>query len=283
MKEIAKRIYLEDAYPGVTLGAIVLPRGSILIDAPPRPDDGRSWQASLRGLGSGTDRLLVNLDSHPDRTLGSRIMDSPVFAQDETVEIFSQRAAIFKAQNQESGAEWETCTGLTGIRWLQPQLMFSQNANITWGAFPIILEHHPGPEPGATWVVLPKQKIVFVGDAVLNKQVPFFADANLEAWGETLELLLSEEYADYTIISSRGGAVSIEAIRNLRKLLKDLHKRLSRMAKRKSSPDATDKIANQFLDKFDFFSKNRAQYAQRLSYGLYHYYARNYYADRDTK
>jgi hypothetical protein len=46
MEEIAKNVYIEDKYPGVTLGVISQPRGLIQIDAPPSPEDGRSWRAS---------------------------------------------------------------------------------------------------------------------------------------------------------------------------------------------------------------------------------------------
>src|ERR1051326_8026531 len=68
MREIARQVYIEDQYPGVVLGAISLPHGLIQIDAPPSPEDGRSWRASLLNLNSGVERILVNLDAHPDRT-----------------------------------------------------------------------------------------------------------------------------------------------------------------------------------------------------------------------
>ena len=70
MDSINKKVYVEDQYPGVTLGVINHPRGLIQIDAPPSPDDGRSWRAALMSFGSGPERILINLDAHPDRTLG---------------------------------------------------------------------------------------------------------------------------------------------------------------------------------------------------------------------
>ena len=77
MDTITKNVYIDNQYPGVTLGVIVQPRGLIQIDAPPSPEDGRSWRAALMNLGGGPDRLLVNLDAHPDRTLGVRAMGLP--------------------------------------------------------------------------------------------------------------------------------------------------------------------------------------------------------------
>ena len=68
MQALANQVYIEEQYPGVTLGVIALPHGLIQIDAPPAPEDGRSWRAALLNLNSGVERLLINLDGHPDRT-----------------------------------------------------------------------------------------------------------------------------------------------------------------------------------------------------------------------
>lgn len=277
MQKIEEGVYLETDYPGVHLGAIALKRGVIMVDAPPRPDDGRSWQASLRRLGAGSDRLLINLDSHPDRTLGARILDTTVVAQQETAEAFRQRPAIFKGQNAESGAEWEDCSGLSGIRWVLPHIIFSNQARIHWDEEEVLVEHHPGPEKGACWVMLPEKKVIFVGDAVTVKQPPFLANANLPAWLKTLDLLAGKEYKEFVMISSRGGMFNEKTVRNMRRNLADLHKRLERMGKRKSSPEDVEKLVPRLLSACESPAKHKAQHSQRLQYGLFHYYARNYY------
>ncbi len=46
MKTISENIYIEDQYPGVTLGVINMPHGLIQVDAPPAPEDGRAWRAA---------------------------------------------------------------------------------------------------------------------------------------------------------------------------------------------------------------------------------------------
>ena len=61
MEAIAKNVYIEDKYLGVTLGVISQPRGLVQIDAPPSPEDSRSWRASLMGMGNGPERVLINL------------------------------------------------------------------------------------------------------------------------------------------------------------------------------------------------------------------------------
>ena len=81
MHQIADGIFYEDAYPGVTLGAIIMPRGTLMIDAPLRAEDARTWKSVLLTQSRGTHRLLIHLDSHTDRTIGARHMDCTVIAQ----------------------------------------------------------------------------------------------------------------------------------------------------------------------------------------------------------
>ena len=97
MDAIAENVYIEDRYQGVTLGVITQARGLIQIDAPPSPEDGRAWRASLMGMGNGPERVLINLDAHPDRTLGVRAMDCTVIAHEKTAQAFRNRPTTFKA------------------------------------------------------------------------------------------------------------------------------------------------------------------------------------------
>ncbi len=276
MKEIAQGVVIEDGYAGVTLGALLLPHGIVMIDAPPRPDDGRAWLAALRGSGPARDRLLVTLDSHPDRSLGARVLDSPVIAHHHTQGLFRQRSAIFKSQTLESGAEWETLTGLSGLRWLIPNLTFDTRINIHWGDEPVLVEAHPGPESGACWVHLPAQRILFIGDCVTLRQPPFLAQAMLPEWLDTLDLLMNRQYRDYQMVCSRGGLVSEKHIRNFRRALADLHKRLEKIGPRKGALEAAEKQFPKILSSFESPARAKTQHSQRLRFGLASYLHRVY-------
>lgn len=277
MDSISKQVFIETQYPGVTLGAISLPRGLVQIDAPPSPEDGRSWRAALMGLSGGPERILINLDAHPDRTLGVRAMDCSVIAHEETAEIFRNRPSTFKSQHNETGANWEDIPGLTGIRWVPPEISFTQAMTLEWGESPLLLESHPGPSAGAIWVILPEEKIVFVGDAVLKNQPPFLSTADIPAWLETLSLLQSNSYNDYTVISGRDGKVSAAIIKSQVAYLKDVYKRLEKLSKRKQKPDMTEALIQPLLSNFRAPTALQALYTQRLQYGLKHYYARHYH------
>lgn len=278
MQAITDSVYIEDQFPGVTLGVIVMPRGLIQIDAPPSPEDARSWRAALMNLGGGMERVLVNLDAHPDRTVGARAMDCTVIAHEKTAAIFRSRPTTFKAQGEETGADWEAIPGLGSVRWAPPEISFTEQMAMHWDDAPIMLENHPGPSAGALWVILPLEKIIFVGDTVTKGQPPFLAHANFTAWIEAVNLLLEPEFKNYTVISSRGGVVNANAIKNQLDFLKYARDKLDKFAlRKKQTPAATEKLVESLLSWFKVPAARHKQYAQRIRYGVLHYNSRYQY------
>lgn len=282
MQEITKNIFIEDQFLGVTLGVIVTLRGLIQIDAPPSPEDARSWRASLMNLGGGIDRLLINMDAHPDRTLGARAMDCTVVAHEKTAYIFRTRPSTFKAQGEETGADWESIPGLGSVRWAPPEISFVDQMTLHWGSSPVMLEHRPGPSNGSIWVHMPEEKVIFVGDMVMKNQPPFLAGSNLKAWLESLDLLLESDYKGYTFISSRGGVVNTSVIKAQYDFLKHVHDKLNKSTSKKPNPAAVEKLVTSLLTWFKAPSARQKQFAQRLRYGLMHYNARQYHAPSNT-
>jgi glyoxylase-like metal-dependent hydrolase (beta-lactamase superfamily II) len=278
MQEITNNVVIETGYLGVTLGAISLAHGLLLVDAPPRPEDVRSWRSSLLNLGGGVDRLLVDLDAHMDRTLGVKAMECAVAAHEKTAQVFRNRPTAFKAQDVETGAEWEQCNGLGSIRWAPPEITFTNRLIIHWDDQPVIMEHHPGPHPGAIWVMLPESKVCFVGDTVVTGQPPFLANADIPTWLDNLALLLSPDFNEYLVIGGRNGLLSVADIRAQAAYLKRLSGLLEDMAARQVPAEETEKLIPEFLDNMVAPENCPDQYTQRLRWGLYYYYARHFRA-----
>ena len=245
---------------------------------PPPPKMAAHWRAALMNLGGGSERLLVNLDAHPDRTLGARAMDCTIVAQEKTAHVFRSRPTTFKAQGEETGSDWESIPGLGNIRWVPPEITFSNQMTIHWGAAPVVLEHHPGPTAGATWVILPEAKVVFVGDAVLKNQPPFLAGADLIVWIDTLKLLLSPAYRNWLVVSGRGGVVAVDVIRAQKEYLEGVLHKVEKLAAKKSTPEAIENLITPLLRPFKIPGTQLQKYTRRLRYGLHHYYAHHYRA-----
>ncbi len=276
MQAIAEDIYIETAYPGVTLGVIRRPQGLLLIDAPLSPEGARAWRAALMTLGGGPDRLLINLDAHPDRTIGARAMDCTVVAHERTAHVFRNRPLTFKAGAEETGAEWEAGDVLPTVRWTLPEISFTRNLRIHWDDLPVLIEHHPGPFSGACWVIVPACRVVFVGDAVMPEQPPFLANADIPLWLEALQLLLTPEYEAYQIVSGRDGVVSTEAVRQQIACLSRIQNRIEEQTRKKSSPNALEDLVKACMEDFPTsLPEQQRLYAQRLRHGLTRYYHRH--------
>ncbi|MCE1252905.1 MAG: hypothetical protein LWX83_05075 [Anaerolineae bacterium] len=274
MQELAPHIYMETAYAGVTLGAIAWDHGLLMIDSPLKPEDARSWRASLLNTGNSTDRTLINLDAHVDRTLGARAMECSVIGHTEMANVFHTRPLTFKAQSNDTGTEWESCDGISNTRWAPPDITFSNNLIIHWDNNPIILEHWPGSAIGSICIRLPFEKIIFIGDIATPGQPPFLADAELPAWINNLGKLLSLEFSDYIIISGRSGIIRQNEIKIQLDLLKRIQQDLSELPDG-APPEITDHLVPPLLAQFSPSAERSQMYQNRFLTGLRLYYQRH--------
>jgi glyoxylase-like metal-dependent hydrolase (beta-lactamase superfamily II) len=280
MHEIAHDVLVEHCFAGVTVGVICTARGLILVDAPPRPEDGRVWRSVLNNLGGSGERVLVNLDAHFDRTLGARLMDCTVIGHDRTGTAFRNRPTTFKTQAAETGAEWEMLGSLGTIRWAPPEVTFSHTLSIDWDdSGPVILEHHPGPTPGSTWVVIPRRKVAFIGDTVIPQQPPFLANADIPAWLECLDLLMEEPYRSYTLVGGRSLLVSGQdvqrqsaGLRRIQACLEELGEPKRMIASAAGIASATQAVECLLPDLAAIWGipeGRREQHIQRLRWGMH--------------
>ena len=272
MRQIQRGIFFEDSYLGVTLGGLVFSHGTIMIDAPLRIEDVRSWRSMLLNQRGGSNRLLVNLDAHPDRTLGARSLECAVVTHQKAANVFRSRSSIFKGQNMEMGAVWEDYEDAIGLRWAIPDITFSDAMSLHWGGPEVLLEYHPGPSIGAIWAIIPEEKVIFIGDTVVLDQPPFLAEAEIPAWLETLDHLL-DGYRDYIIINSRNGLVTVEQVQAQKAYLLNAQQLIQEYIETKEQPAAMEELIPQLLDGLNFPNRWREKYQQRLRYGLYQYHS----------
>jgi glyoxylase-like metal-dependent hydrolase (beta-lactamase superfamily II) len=275
MQQISQSIFYEDSYLGVTVGVLIYSFGTIAIDAPLRAEDARSWRAAINNYRSGSNRLLVSLDAHPDRTLGTRALECTIVAHQKSAQVFRNRPTIFKGLSIETGSVWETYNESIGLRWASPDITFTDLVYLHWGGPEVILENQPGPTPGSIWVVIPESNTVFVGDTITIRQPPFLAQADLQVWIESLNVL-QKGYNGYTIVSGRGGIAKTEDIKALIKLLKSISNSIEKLGAKNAPPEATLDLAAKVASKFTASGRQRELYLSRLQYGLHQYYSRRF-------
>lgn len=275
MEQIEPGILIENSFRGVTVGGLIFPHGTIMIDSPLRMEDGRKWHSILLNQRRGSNRLLVLLDAHPDRTLGARSMECTILTHINTAEVFRNRPMIFKGIENDSGAVWETYNEAIGMRWSVPDITITEQMSLHWGGPEVILEHHPGPSSGAIWVILPDLKIIFVGDTIVENQPIFLADADLEAWLESLEILRTK-YKNYRIVCGRGGVTDVSEVQKHIRYIKKIMRALERLSGDEDGLEKTGKLVGTMLKDFDYPEMLQPLYEQRLRYGLYQYFINHF-------
>jgi len=281
MQEIAPLVFIEKDYPGVTLGLINWKRGLILIDAPFRPDDIRLWRSSMQEQASSLDHLLISLDDHYDRTLGSRQIECTVIGHEKLSQLFKDRPVNIRPQGIETGAEWELHNALGNIRWSAPEITFNEHLEVHWDDKTLLLDAHYGPSQAAIWVTLPVEKVIFIGDAVMPNAVPFLANADLEKWMETLNLLLKPVYRSYIIVSGRGGLISTNDIKNQLKTLQKIDNLIEKLANKPLRNEDIQKSANNILKQCGVPKAVELHHIQRARWGLAQYLKRTAGAQPD--
>jgi glyoxylase-like metal-dependent hydrolase (beta-lactamase superfamily II) len=138
------------------------------------------------------------------------------------------------------------------------------------------LEYHPGPATGSIWAVLPEEQVIFLGDAVIPDQPPFLASANLPVWIESLQILFSPAYKNFSLVSGRSGLVVQAQVKAQITYLERLNQRLEALSATKAGPTDAESLAPEFMADFKAPSDRQVLFEQRLRWGLNHYFTRHY-------
>ena len=277
MKQIAENIIIETEYIGVTLGAIVQPNRVIYIDAPLLPEHARLWRIAATARKKIPQQVIL-LDANHDRTIGSRYLECTIIAHERTHWIYQNRPVTFKPISQNSGCEWEKIKIQNWFRWICPESVFSQRLDLHQGELHIDLQYHQGPSSGSTWVEVPARKVIFIGDTVVAGQVPFLHTAEIGPWLNTLDVLEKRYDEGCIIVGGRNGIIEKADIHAMRAFLIKTQERLTDYAAVSETDERIDSLIP-LLEIDSFFKIKKDQMGdmvERLSYGLHHYFRRNY-------
>jgi glyoxylase-like metal-dependent hydrolase (beta-lactamase superfamily II) len=274
MQKLAKDVFVEAGFAGVTVGAVITSDGVICIDAPTQPADARRWRLKLAQLTDRPVRYVINLDHHRDRVLGSASFEAPVIAHEATSERLRQLPELFKGASSEAGADSDLAPDLAGVRLVPPEITFTGRMTLCQGAREIHLVHRPGNAPGAVWVELPAERIVFTGDAVTLGVPPPLQDADLDAWLAQLAALRKARYPAQTIVPGRGGLTNKAGVRPMEDFLRAVRRKRDSLTRGKKTRADAAGAAEDLLAAFTVPAALREHYLRRLRVGLEHLYDR---------
>jgi len=270
MKEIATNVVIETEYEGVTVGAIRSSSGVLMVDLPKNPKDAAAWRAACTRSTSGPDRLLVVLDEHPDRASGISASRFPIITHERTALAWiNHSSAPRQPASADNLFEEETEPEATSTKAVHPEITFNLSLSINWEEEPILIEYHPGPSKGSSWVVLPERQVAFIGDTVTPQQPPFLACADITKWLNSLHELKLARFKDFILISGRDALVTQKDVRDLEKFLKIAEKKISSITASKSNVDEIEVLAEELAQEFNPKSKREWEFFKnRLVFGL---------------
>lgn len=207
MKEIAANIYASTEYPGLNVGFIVMPRGTIAVDAPTLPHDARAWRQRIVETAGGPILYVVLTDAHPDRLLSASLLGAPIVAARGAYD----RASVYTEGFWRGIVEgWvrrypETAEGLSGTSVALPEIMFTDGLTLHKGGTAVTVSRVNGAGPGSAWVHLSDKGVLFAGDTVVAEGHPFlYAAPDTKAWLNTLRALRRPRFSETKIVPGRG-------------------------------------------------------------------------------
>lgn len=269
MKELASHVYVETGSALVTVGAILTSDGWMCIDTLPYPRDAQAWRSALQRISGQPFRYIINTDHHRDRVLGNAWFDAPVVAHQVTAQqLLATKGSFISQAAEELSRNDNELVEIASLRFVPPQISFSDTLELHCGERVLTLYHRPGAAIGNTWVLLPDEKILFAGDSVTANQHPVITDGSTRAWLESLDELQQSDYEGWTIVPGRGEPATPEAARALADYLRAARRRISSLCKSGRPRSEMGGLVQEFLPLFPFETDQREEVQRRIRTGL---------------
>jgi len=130
----------------------------------------------------------------------------------------------------------------------------------------------PGSAPGAIWVELPAEKVVFTGDALTVNAPPPMQEVDLDDWLEALAELRKARFPAQVIVPGRGAPTDKKAVAGMQEFIRQARRKLQSLAKAHKPRTELAPLADELVEYFHVTHTLREHYARRLRAGLEHLY-----------
>jgi len=201
MREIAEGVYFENAYRSGNVGCVITGEGAVLIDAPMLPRDAWNWLKMIASVTKQGIAFLINTDYHVERVLGNCFFPTATIAHQlawaemqRYDEAFLQR---YFSRHKEHDAD--AVADLTKARVVLPEITLTKDLTLYKGDRVFYLIHVGGHTSASIMVHLPKERVLFAGDVVVNGEHPSLGQANSLQWLHALELIREMDDVDIIV------------------------------------------------------------------------------------
>jgi glyoxylase-like metal-dependent hydrolase (beta-lactamase superfamily II) len=210
VRELAPGVYavLGDSGRGVegrpNAGFVVTSAGVVVIDALASPHQGEQLLATIRGLTDRPVKWLVLTHHHPDHHFGAI-----VFRKAGARVIAHPDRRVLAAEGGEDAliADWVRVVGLDAMRGFEfadvPDRPVTRADTLRLGGRTIVIAHPgPGHSAGDLLVWLPKERVLFAGDVLVEDGVSMVVDGNSDVLLRVLDTVGAMDPA--TVVPGHG-------------------------------------------------------------------------------
>lgn len=173
------------------VGIIVGDHTTLVIDTGTGPRNGDRVLAEARRLGGQRPMLLTTTHFHPEHGFGAQsfVGEASLFYNRTQLEEFRDKRHEYLEMF--SGFGKGLATLLSEVEFVDPHLTFDGRVDIDLGGIEAVVRTAPAHTRGDQIVWLPRQRVVFTGDLVLNRMFPILPDpdADAPAWLRMLDAL----------------------------------------------------------------------------------------------
>lgn len=268
MEAISPNISLEKNGIGLYAGLVHNEFACLQIDANFHPQDLPFYRVS----GEKNHNLLsflVLLDTNYDRVLSTKGSDCITITQRNAATTGRVKNT---ARSQDEQLTFMDMHETPTSRWVPPEILYQTDMALALGNLEVFFEHRSGSSHAGTWVKIPEEKVIFVGDSVVVNQSPFLAYANLATWEEDLKYLQGKQFNGYRIITSRNGIVEGKDVQWMAKLIAYIRSLLEPLDAKKSVIDEYHAVIPKIMKKFELTPNESELYFNRLRWGLSTYF-----------
>jgi glyoxylase-like metal-dependent hydrolase (beta-lactamase superfamily II) len=270
MQNIADGVFVETAYEGVNVGAVVSTRGIICIDVPTFPRDARHWTQRLRQLSYEPILYVILTDCHGDRVLNSRWLNAPIIAHQQTAERLNSYDKRYPQslidsllmRNGEQGKE------IMNSPVDRVTVSFSDEMTVVLDDRRLCLRARPGPSGSSVWVHLPDDGILFAGDTIVADTHPLLVEAQSETWLMHLEELSRANGSYRAVVPGRGRLDNAQAAEQVAAYLRLVRGYVGDHHRRGKPREELSSYINELLAHFPLGNLPRDWVSRQIRLGL---------------
>ncbi len=232
-REVAEHVYvIPDQRINVipNIGIIVGRDGVLVVDTGMGPRNAETVLGEVKKITNKPVTYLTVTHFHPEHGMGAQAFPAEttlIYPTAQKIELLEKGQAIMK---EFSGVSPEIADLLKPVKFRMPNVTFSDAAEVDLGDFTVQLFHFGSAHTrGDEFIFLPKQRLVFGGDVVINRFFPIMADSDSSGanWIDILQRL--EDLKPAIVVPGHGEIGDVGVITAMREYLVFVRDRVQQM------------------------------------------------------